>query len=169
MKPRAAGRGIGKKQRAEPSLARAAGASVEFAAWSQADERVEERLLELACECVDAADGQLALSMLGSAVQTRAPYDFRPELHGKVTSISKYMKARFGGWEAFIQAHADDGALSLAAGSVRRAQAADDDMPAEQDAGAQLRRAEPVGRDSMQAALDSMHQLTAGAADSEGA
>ena len=123
LKPRAAGRGIGKR-RAEPAAsARAAGAqlSVDFASWTQADERVGARLLELACACVDAAeDGQLALSMLGSAVQARAPLDFRPEHHGKACSISKYMKAKFGGWEAFIQSHAE-GTLSVAVGSVRRA------------------------------------------------
>ena len=86
----------------------------------------------------EAEGGQLALSMLGSAVQSRAPIDFRTELNGKMCSISKYMKARFGGWEAFVQAHAE-GKLCVAAGSVRRAAPPADDMPAEPDAGAQLR------------------------------
>lgn len=55
----------------------------------------------------EAPSGELSLSELGSKVSYLAPRrGMSAELEGKVQSLSKRLKAAFGGWEGFVRDHA---------------------------------------------------------------
>ena len=146
------GRGIGKRRHHEHQSSAAAPFLSHFAEATESEERVAEQLLGLARECIgEAAGARLELSELGSAVQARAPMELRPEINGKTLTISKYMKARFGGWEAFIRDRGA-GALVVVDGAVCRPP---------KSAPAAPRRSQAVDC-SIDDAIDSLGQLGAG-------
>ena len=96
-----------------------------------------DQLVQLVRECMDeAADERIALSELGGLVRARA---MRQCLHTADGFLHKQVKAKWGGWEGFVRAHAADEFVVLNGLLLRRP------TMTVQEAPLALRRAPDVG------------------------
>ena len=85
-----------------------------------------DQLLQLVRECMDdTVDGQIALTELGGVVRARA---MRQCLQTASGPLHKQVKAKWGGWEGFLRAHASEEFVVANGRLVRRPTMAQDDV-----------------------------------------